>query len=128
MPSRTTTAPSSRRTTTAGPSPASWAEMSRPHTAQREVTLSTPSYTLPRPQRGQRQPSAAVSSGTAGKRSSLTPLSRRPGSLAGGRAAAPPVDADEEEEPDDVDEMPVPGRRLEAEMVVRLEMAEIGPE
>ena len=39
------------------------------------------------------------------------------------RAPAPPVDADKEEEPHDVDEVPVPGRRLEAEMVVRLEVA-----
>src|SRR5207249_3916210 len=30
-------------------------------------------------------------------------------------AHAPPVDADEQEQPDDIDEMPIPGRRLEAE-------------
>src|SRR5437868_4538599 len=36
---------------------------------------------------------------------------------------APPVDADEQEQPDNVDEMPVPSRRFEAEMMVRLEMA-----
>src|SRR5215813_10664339 len=38
------------------------------------------------------------------------------------------VDAGEEEQPDDVDEVPVPGRRLEAEMVVRLEMSGVGAE
>src|SRR3954453_12533832 len=37
--------------------------------------------------------------------------------------AAPDVDADEQEQPHDVDEMPVPGRRLEAEMLLRGEVA-----
>ena len=32
---------------------------------------------------------------------------------------APPVDADEQEQPDNVDEMPVPSRRFEAEMMVK---------
>ena len=41
----------------------------------------------------------------------------------GGADAAPPVDADEEEQPHHVDEVPVPGRRLEAEMMVGREMA-----
>src|SRR5438067_10305848 len=40
-----------------------------------------------------------------------------------GIAHAPPVDADEQEQPHDVDEMPVPGRSFEPEMMVRLEMA-----
>src|SRR3546814_6066530 len=35
------------------------------------------------------------------------------------RAVTPPVDAAEQEQPHHVDEMPVPGRRLEAEMMVR---------
>src|SRR6516165_2582707 len=35
---------------------------------------------------------------------------------------SPPIDADEKEKPDDVDEMPIPGGRLEPEMVVRLEI------
>ena len=35
-----------------------------------------------------------------------------------GAPAAPDVDAEEQEQPDDVDEMPVPGRRLEAEMLL----------
>lgn len=42
------------------------------------------------------------------------------------RTLAPPVDADEEEQPDDIDEMPIPGRRLEAEMMIRLKMTLIG--
>src|SRR5229473_7180454 len=40
-----------------------------------------------------------------------------------GVAHAPPIDADEQEQPDHVDEVPVPGRRLQPEMMVRLEMA-----
>src|SRR6516162_957857 len=35
---------------------------------------------------------------------------------------SPPIDADEQEKPDDVDEMPIPGGRLEPEMMVRLEI------
>src|SRR5712692_2647313 len=46
-------------------------------------------------------------------------------SLAGrqGVAHAPPIDADEQEQPDDVDKVPVPGRRLQPEMMVGFEMA-----
>src|ERR1044071_8582026 len=40
----------------------------------------------------------------------------------GGRAHSPPVNADKQKQPHDVDKVPVPGRRLEPEMVVRLEM------
>src|SRR5260370_27849271 len=42
------------------------------------------------------------------------------------RGGAPHVDAREQEQPDDVDEMPVPGGELEAEVLRRREMAEIG--
>ena len=38
-----------------------------------------------------------------------------------GWARAPDVDAGEQEQPDDVDEVPVPGRRLEAEVRPRRE-------
>ena len=38
-------------------------------------------------------------------------------------SAAPDVDRSEEEQPDHIDEVPVPGRRLEADMLVRGEMA-----
>src|SRR5581483_8454353 len=41
-------------------------------------------------------------------------------------AGAPDVDADEQEQPDHVDEVPVPGGELEAEVLLRGEMAEIG--
>src|SRR3546814_8295267 len=40
--------------------------------------------------------------------------------------AAPDIDDDEEEQPHDVNEVPVPGRRLEAEMLLRREMALVG--
>src|SRR5882672_9863443 len=43
----------------------------------------------------------------------------------GFRAVAPDIDADEQEQPHHVDEMPVPGGELEAEMLRRREMAEI---
>ena len=39
------------------------------------------------------------------------------------RPSRPDIDADEQEQPDDVDEMPVPGGRLEAEMLLRREVA-----
>src|SRR5436853_3785865 len=40
--------------------------------------------------------------------------------------AAPDVDRGEQEQPDDVDEMPVPGGRLEPEMLPRREVALVG--
>ncbi len=43
-------------------------------------------------------------------------------------SASPPVDAAEQEQPDHIDEMPVPGRGLEAEMMGRREMAGPRPE
>ena len=43
-------------------------------------------------------------------------------------AIAPHVDRGEEEQPHHVDEVPVPGGELEAEMLLRREMAEIDPE
>src|SRR5262249_14692003 len=41
-------------------------------------------------------------------------------------ARAPHIDACEQEQPDDVDEMPIPGGEFEAEMLRGSEMAEIG--
>src|SRR6185312_8568165 len=66
--------------------------------------------------------SAAQSVETAGRSGDVIATGGRHSFGADGAAAAPPVDADEQEQPDDVDEMPIPGRRLEAEMVVRPEM------
>src|SRR5207237_3781699 len=83
--------------------------------------VSRPRSTFPLPQRGQRQVSAAVSAETAG----ASPLTRGCGASSRdfSAGATPPVDAHEEEQPDHVDEVPIPGRRLEAEMVVGREMA-----
>src|SRR3954468_16108651 len=44
------------------------------------------------------------------------------------RAMSPDVDAGEQEQPDHVDEVPVPGGEFEAEMLVRLEVPGIGPD
>src|SRR3546814_4580393 len=41
--------------------------------------------------------------------------------------AAPDIDDDEEEQPHDVDEVPIPRRGFETEMLLRGEMARIGP-
>src|SRR5277367_1750097 len=58
-------------------------------------------------------------SGRAGR------LPRRPFD---GRAPRPPdVDAAEQEYPDDVDEMPIPGRELEADVMARRKLADPGP-
>src|ERR1700682_3146038 len=43
-------------------------------------------------------------------------------------AVAPDIDADEQEQPHHVDEMPVPGGEFEAEMLGRAEMPGIGAE
>src|SRR3954470_1980802 len=40
--------------------------------------------------------------------------------------AAPDIDRDEQEQPHDVDEMPIPGRGFEAEMLAGREIAAIG--
>src|SRR4051794_37698931 len=45
-----------------------------------------------------------------------------------GAPVSPNVDRGEEEQPDDVDEVPVPGRKLEAEVLLRRKVAEIGAE
>src|SRR5205085_7498182 len=59
-------------------------------------------------------------------------LTRYPQSVRGVRdglgAAAPDIDADEQEQPDHVNEMPVPGGEFEAEMLGRREMAGHGAE
>src|SRR5712671_3172481 len=45
-----------------------------------------------------------------------------------GTASAPPINADEEEQPHDVHEVPVPCCRLEAEMMIGLEVSGDGAE
>ena len=48
--------------------------------------------------------------------------------MRGRRTRAPDIDAGEQEQPDHVNEVPVPGRGLEAEMLLRLEVAGKGAE
>ena len=62
------------------------------------------------------------------QRADQPPHCRRPTGRALSRPAAPDVDGGEEEQPHHVDEVPVPGRRLEADMLVRGEVAEIDPQ
>ena len=61
-----TMAPSMKMTNTAGPSPESCGPRSSPHSTQRSATPSSPSNSLPRPQRGQRHRSPADSGATDG--------------------------------------------------------------
>ena len=111
----TTSAPTMKMMKTAGPSALSAAERSSRHCEQAGTTLRNPWNSLPRPQRGQRQAS---------------PVDRTLNSMAGVGAGpgAEEIDAGEQEQPDHVDEMPVPGSGLETEVMFRLEMAGSGPE
>src|SRR6266851_1487523 len=111
----TTNAPTMKMMKTAGPSALSAAERSSRHCGQAGTTLRNPWNSLPRPQRGQRQAS---------------PVDRTLNSMAcvGAGPCAEEIDASEQEQPDYVDEMPVPGRGLEPEMMLGLEMAGPCPE
>src|SRR5262249_25004784 len=66
------------------------------------------------------------------KQTAVATAGRRPSMSAGGgdslvsRAGTPDVDAGEQEQPHHLDEMPVPGAELEAEMLLGREVAEIG--
>src|SRR5215813_9125550 len=97
--SPTTIRPRKKMTKTAGPSPASCAERSSPQTSHAAGTGS-------RVRRAPGKPPESRSSGYAGAAAALTP----------------PINAHEQEKPDDVDEMPIPSRRLEAEVMVGFEM------
>src|SRR5512143_3508307 len=113
--------PRMRMMKTAGPSPLSCLASSRPQASHFSATVRNPANSRPRPQRGHLQPSPAASGETGGYQSSanaappLMDRDRRAG-------AAEDVDAEEQEQPHHVDEVPVPGRRLEAEMLLGLEM------
>src|SRR3954453_19670983 len=125
----TTINPRKKITKTAGPSPASCPDRSSPQTGQAGRTASNPAKNGPSPQRGQRQVRAARRTGTGANRSTSSftrpPSKPETRSMLGRErgAHAPPVNADEQEQPDDIDEMPVPGGRLETEMMIRLEVA-----
>src|SRR3546814_1588269 len=105
-----------KMTNTAGPSPLSAAARFRPQTVQTGLTVRKPSKSGPVPHRGQRHRGPAAKGETGGCRSVIR-------SWGGAASTTPPVDADEQEQPHHVDEMPVPGGRLEPEMMVGLEMA-----
>ena len=74
--SPTTIIPRKKITKTAGPSPASCADRSRPHTSHAWRTLNRPVNSRPLPQRGHRQPSAARSGEMTGKSRWLAHRSR----------------------------------------------------
>src|SRR5580704_4472089 len=96
----------------------------------------------PLPQRGQRpaRPAAMGETEIRSASPSFIGLPARPGSArSGGENSAPAsrpfnrgaprtpdIDAGEKEQPYDVDEVPIPGRELEAEMLFRRELAGIG--
>src|SRR5215469_9222477 len=73
-------------------------------------------------------PCRNADTGSRARRAAWRPRGGRSSGDAGAAAAlAPPIDAHEEEQPDDIDKMPVPGCRLEAEMMIGFEMAGPGP-
>src|SRR5688572_11580124 len=98
-----------------GPSPTSNEEKSRPQVRLAGADETGPANSVRPEQRGHSPPSAAPSGAGAALRSVIF-----------GAPAAPHVDADEQEQPDHVDEVPVPGGCLEAEMLLGAEVAEIG--
>src|SRR5688572_19183812 len=100
-------APTIRMRKAAGPSPTLKAEKSSPQLGQRGAKRVQPSNSVFELHLGH-APAAAAARG-AGSLTASAVDRRAP--------AAPHVDRHEQEQPDDVDEMPVPGRRLEAEML-----------
>src|SRR5712692_10788360 len=102
-------------TKNAGPSAESTNEKSRPQCSQRWRSARKPWNSLPLPQLGQRHKSPA----TMGERALMA------GGMHRACCTLPPhIDAGEQEQPDHVDEMPVPGGKLEAEMLGRGEVSE----
>src|SRR5689334_11566889 len=119
----TTTKPRIRITKTAAPSPTSCACRSKPQDSQCSRTVRRPSKRRPWPQRGQRQNSPAWNGETCipGRLTACPGMTSMDRQLRARRS--PPVDGREQEQPDHVDEVPVPRRRLEAEMPLRRELA-----
>src|SRR5580698_2098349 len=111
--------PAMKITNTAGPSPLSDFARSKPQFRQRGVTVRKPVNSGPTPQLGQR-PRAPAMKGAAPR--SVTRRSLPPAGAEG------EVEEGEQEQPDHVDEVPVPGRRLEAEVLGRREAATHQPD
>jgi len=93
--------PTIKITKTAGPSPASSLEKSAWQASQRGANSSNPLKRLPSPQMGHLPRNPVWTGGNA-----LMDAARR----------EEDIDKGKEEEPDDIDEMPIPRRRFEAEM------------
>src|SRR5688500_15302294 len=113
----------------AGPSPTLKPAKSRPQGRHSGAKLAIPSNKVFAPQRGHEPRSATDHNeisesmiGNGGRRTPLLECVSTKLLVEFGAPAAPDIDAKEEEQPDNVDEVPVPGRRLEAEMLTRREM------
>src|SRR6185437_8200401 len=112
--------PPIRITNTAGPSPESAKTKSRPQCSQAGRSVRKPLNSRPCPQRGQRPRKPR-------------PIGRSPAlvrpdvGVSFGKvcAGAPDVDASEEEQPHDVNEVPIPSGELEAEVLL---WREVSPE
>src|SRR5579862_471706 len=111
--------PAMKITNTAGPSPVSARARSKPQLAHRGAIRRKPANSGPTPQLGQR-PKAPATKGAA-------PLSVTSRSLPPAGAEGE-VEEGEQEQPDHVDEVPVPGRRLEAEVLGGREAAAEQPD
>ena len=106
-------APTIRIRKAAGPSPTLNASKSSPQARQCGAKATSAVEQRSWRRSAGRAPAARRSTGVGGARG-------RPASAVDRRApAAPDVDRHEQEQPDDVDEVPVPGGRLEAEMLLR---------
>src|SRR6185369_3047279 len=114
-----TIAPTIRIRKAAGPSPTLKLSKLRPQWPQRGANFTQPANSVRWPQRGHLPAIAAASELRTGRYPSAR-VRRAP--------AAPDIDGGEEEQPYDVDEMPVPGGRLEAEMLLRSEVALVSAE
>src|SRR5688572_12853988 len=100
----------------AGPSPTLNEMNSSPQPRQRSANFTAPANRPGEPHWGQR-PLIALASGSGSP--------EEPGAILAGvrRApAAPDIDGDEQEQPHDIDEMPVPGGGLEPEMLLGSEV------
>src|SRR3546814_7741048 len=108
----------------AGPSPTLELSKSSPHTRQRGANFASPANSVCAPHCGHRPKRAARPTGGCPFLMSLSCVK----SVRGDRRdpAAPDIDDDEEEQSHDVDEMQIPGRRIEHAMLLRRDVALIG--
>src|SRR5215470_7056484 len=113
----------------AGASAESTNEKSRPHCSHRLRRVRNPANSLPCPQRGQRpeSPVTTVDDSFSDELVTHAPAINPASMTAGKRCAfpsgAPDIDAREQEQPDHVHEVPIPGCELETEVLGWSEMA-----